>query len=573
MLGQSSPVTPGLVRIRRALLSVSDKAGVVDLARALHALGVMLISTGGTARALDAAGIPNTSIESITGLPEMLDGRVKTLHPAVHAGLLAVRDNPAHAAALRAHNIEPIDLVCINLYPFAQTIAKPGTTRDEAIEQIDIGGPSMLRSGAKNHAYVAVVTAPEQYATLIAELHTNAGCTTPKLRAQLAQQAFATTARYDATIADYLSDPTSTPPTAPPAHQTTDNSFPQTLTRTYELAQTLRYGENPHQAAAVYRSPAYAGATVIPNTAGTEQLHGKELSYNNLADAAAALDCVQRLQNPGLLPERRSAAAIIKHANPCGIAVAPSPALAIDRAIAGDPIASFGGILACTTTIDAHAAERLATPGTFLEVIIAPAYTDEALAILKAKSANVRILAVPALAHPSPTTTDLLTLRTIPGGLLLQERDVLPPQPSTWKHAAGPAPNAHTLHAAAILESAVASMASNAVALGCIDGTNSTNAPSTRLLGAGLGQVDRVTACRLAIEKARQFSPDLLASGNAIATSDAFFPFPDGPALLIDAGVKVIVHPGGSKRDNETLDLCNKHNVTCMLTGTRRFKH
>jgi len=570
MLGQSSPVTPGLVRIRRALLSVSDKAGVVDLARALHALGVMLISTGGTARALDAAGIPNTSIESITGLPEMMDGRVKTLHPAVHAGLLAVRDNPAHAAALRAHNIEPIDLVCINLYPFAQTIAKPGTTRDEAIEQIDIGGPSMLRSGAKNHAYVAVVTAPEQYATLIAELQTTGGCTTPALRAKLAQEAFATTARYDAAIAEYLSIPANNPPATHATPETTDNNFPQTLTRTYELAQRLRYGENPHQAAAVYRTPAYAGATVIPGAASTTQLHGKELSYNNLADAAGALDCVQRLQHAGLLQELRCAAAIIKHANPCGVAVAPSAALAIDRAIAGDPTASFGGILACTTTIDALAAERLATPGTFLEVIIAPTYTAEALAILKAKSANIRILAVPAI---TSTTADRLALRTIPGGLLLQERDVLPPQPSTWKHAAGPAPNADTLHAAAILECAVASMASNAVALGCIEGTNSTNAPCTRLLGAGLGQVDRVSACRLAIEKARQFSPDLLAMGKAIATSDAFFPFPDGPALLIDAGVKVIVHPGGSKRDDETLALCNKHNVTCLLTGTRRFKH
>jgi phosphoribosylaminoimidazolecarboxamide formyltransferase/IMP cyclohydrolase len=541
------------VRVRRALISVSDKTGIVELCQALHALGVTIISTGGTAAALTAARIPVTPIEHITGLPEMMDGRVKTLHPAVHGGLLAVRDNPEHVAALTQHRIEPIDLVIINLYPFTQTIARPGVSRAEAIENIDIGGPSMVRSAAKNHAYVAVVTSPQQYASVIADLQTHQGCTTPQLRAELAQAAFAMTAAYDSAIATYL------------AAGDAALSFPDTLTVSYTRAQSLRYGENPHQAAAVYRRATPVAPTVIPGPT-TRQLHGKELSYNNLADAAGALECIRTLQEAGAAARGLSAVAIIKHANPCGAAVAPSVTRAVDRAIAGDPVAAFGGILASSDIIDARAAERLAGKDTFLEVVIAPDYTPEALDILRSKSVNVRLLAVGPLDSPS-VSSERLMLRSIPGGLLVQERDLLAPHADTWQHVAGPKPTRELLLTAMTIESMVRCMASNAIAIGGIDGD------SVRLFGGGVGQVDRVTACHLAVQKAGQFARDLLATGGAVAVSDAFFPFPDGPKILIDAGVKAIVHPGGSKRDNETIDLCSAHNITCLITGTRRFKH
>ncbi|MCU0689250.1 MAG: bifunctional phosphoribosylaminoimidazolecarboxamide formyltransferase/IMP cyclohydrolase [Phycisphaerales bacterium] len=544
------------VKVRRALISVSDKTGIVEFCQALHALGVSIISTGGTAAALAKANIPVTPIEHITGLPEMMDGRVKTLHPAVHGGLLAVRDNPEHLAALTQHRIEPIDLVIINLYPFTQTIAKPGVSRAEAIENIDIGGPSMVRSAAKNHAYVAVVTSPDQYASVIADLRTNDGCTTPALRAELAQAAFAMTAAYDSAIATYLSSSDTAPTT-----------FPDTLTLAFSKAQSLRYGENPHQSAAVYRRTSPVAPTVIPGPT-TRQLHGKELSYNNLADAAGALECIRTLQEAGAAARGLSAVAIIKHANPCGAAVAPSVARAVDRAIAGDPVAAFGGILASSDIIDARAAERLAGKDTFLEVVIAPDYTPEALDILRSKSVNVRLLAVGPLDSPS-ASSERLMLRSIPGGLLVQERDLLAPHADTWQHVAGPKPTRELLLTAMTVECMVRCMASNAIAIGGIDGD------SVRLFGGGVGQVDRVTACQLAVQKASLFAKDLLTTGGTytVAVSDAFFPFPDGPQILIDAGVKAIVHPGGSKRDNETIDLCTKHNITCLLTGTRRFKH
>jgi phosphoribosylaminoimidazolecarboxamide formyltransferase/IMP cyclohydrolase len=539
------------VTIRRALISVSDKSGVVELARALHARGVEIISTGGTAKALSDAGIPVVPIEKLTGFPEMMDGRVKTLHPKVHGGLLAVRTNDEHARAMREHSIAPIDLVCINLYPFEQTIAKPNVSREEAIENIDIGGPSMVRSAAKNHEFVAVLTDPSQYARVLSELDALNGATSLELRRELCAAAFALTARYDSAIAKYLARDVGAEQSAAHEH------LPQHLTLSYEKAETMRYGENPHQAAALYREQSASGPSVV----NARKLHGKELGYNNVADAAAALDLAVALtlqaHNAGDV-----GVCVIKHANPCGVAIARSAAHALELALLGDPIAAFGGIFAIAGTVDAACATRLCQKDVFAEVIVAQDFAPEALEMLKAKSVNVRLLATGPIRR---VPGGKLMMRTIPGGLLVQDRDLLPPNPSHWTHAAGPAPTHAQLHAAAAIEIMVRSMSSNAIAIGApVD-------HAVRLLGAGVGQVDRVTACRLAVEKSRQFSPDLLASG--IALSDAFFPFPDGPQILIDAGVKMIVHPGGSKRDGETFELCNKHGVTCMTTGVRRFKH
>ncbi|MFT3683916.1 MAG: bifunctional phosphoribosylaminoimidazolecarboxamide formyltransferase/IMP cyclohydrolase [Phycisphaerales bacterium] len=550
---------PGPVRIKRALISVSDKAGIVEFAKGLSARGVSIISTGGTAKSLEAAGVRCTPIEEVTGLPEMMDGRVKTLHPAVHGGLLAVRDNPEHAEALRRHRIEPIDLVVINLYPFQQTVAKPGVTRAEAIENIDIGGPSMVRSAAKNHAYVAIVTKPEDYAAVIDEMDRSDNCLTPATRERLALAAFTMTAAYDKAISEYLSGQGGS---GADHHGKATEVLPQTVTLTYDKVQQMRYGENPHQAAALYKSR----CDTAPGMLSAVQHHGKELGYNNVADAAAALDLAVALSEQA--GWQRIGAAVIKHANPCGAAIGATALEAIDRAVAGDPIAAFGGIIACSHPIDAAAAQRLTGKDTFLEVVIAPSFTSDALEMLKAKSVNVRLLSVGEMKGKQVSP---MIMRTIPGGMLLQERDLLPPDTSKWQHVAGPTPSPQTLSAAAAIEIMVRSMSSNAIAIGAVDGG------AVRLLGGGVGQVDRVTACRLAVEKARSFSEGLMTAGGGaggpIAVSDAFFPFPDGAKILIDGGVKVVVHPGGSKRDNETIELCKERGVTCLLTGVRRFRH
>ncbi len=546
---------PDLVKITRALLSVSDKTGVEAFARSLIAHGVEVVSTGGTARLLQEAGLPVSPIDAITGFPEMMDGRVKTLHPKVHGGLLAIRDHPEHAAAMRAHGIKPIDLLCINLYPFEQTVARPGVSREEAIEQIDIGGPAMVRSGSKNHEYVAVVTDPGQYGPLLAEMEVTEGCTSLDMRKQLAARAFTRTAEYDTAISRYLNAPAQrgvAATTAPGAA----SPFPPRLQPSLRLLTTLRYGENPHQPAAVYAEGAHTGPSVI----NARQLHGKELSYNNLNDAAAALELAMALPvDAGAI-----AACVIKHANPCGVAIASDCLTAVDRAIAGDPLAAFGGIMAVAGVIDASAAERLGGKDIFLEVLIAEDCMPDALAMLQKRWQNLRILATGSLAARA-VDADTLALKFIRGGALAQVPDTLAPDPAKWEHKAGPAPSPETLRAAAAIEVMVRAMTSNAIAIGGIDTTGPHSA--TRLFGGGLGQVDRVTACRIAVEKS-----GTLAKG-AIAVSDAFFPFPDGPMLLVDAGVKTIIHPGGSKRDQETFDLCEKRGVTCMVTGVRRFRH
>jgi len=523
--------TPDVIPIRRALLSVSDKTGLVEFARALDRRGIQLVSTGGTARTLEEAGLAVIAVEALTGVAEMMGGRVKTLHPAVHGAVLARRDLDEDRDSMREHGITPIDLVCVNLYPFEQTISKADTTPAEAIEQIDIGGPAMVRSAAKNHLFVAIVTSPDQYQQLAAELDANDGGTTMQFRRSLAAAAFRLTASYDGHISHWMDA------TAPP------------------VQRELRYGENPHQAAWLHAS-GRAGddcdGAAIPTAS---VLHGKTLSYNNIQDAAAALLVVQDLNRvaPG-----KACAAIIKHTNACGAAFAEGLAEAFGLAYEGDPIAAYGGILAVSRTVGPDTADLICQGQRFFEVIVAPGYDDEALAKLRARWKNVRLLAVGDLnAAVTPAETES---RSIPGGVLVQERDTAIAQPQAWTHAAGPAPGDRMLDDAVFAWTVVKHLRSNAVAI----------AAGGRLLGGGCGLVDRVSACRLAIEKA---GSKLARHKGVVAASDAFFPFPDGPKLLIDAGVACIIHPGGSKRDQETFDACDDAGVTCMVTGIRHFKH
>ncbi len=443
-------------------------------------------------------------------------------------------------AFLAKHKIEPIDLVCINLYPFQQTVADPNVSYSAAIENIDVGGPAMLRASAKNHQFVTVVTSPRQYDRVIQEMDSHNGCTTPETRAELAAAAFARTAEYDAAIASFLS-------------RRSPTVFPQILDLRYTKVDQLRYGENPHQEAALYRDPASTGQSVVNAT----QLHGKQLSFNNINDAASALESVKALARLATVNGRASAV-VVKHTNPCGGAVADSVAHAIAQAIAGDPRAAYGGILACSKPIDGQAADVISDERNFLEVVVAPSFTPDALDTLRSRWSSIRLLAV---GDRSPSTARKLDYRSVPGGMLVQDRDIRSTDPALWTHAAGPKPTPAQIEAALILETLCKSVTSNAIVVGGHDGA------SVRLFGVGSGQVDRVSACRLAIEKAGTHAD------NAIAVGDAFFPFPDGPKVLIDAGVKMLVHPGGSKRDEETFALCADRGVTCMVTGVRHFRH
>ena len=523
--------TPDVIPIRRALLSVSDKTGLVEFARVLDRRGIQLVSTGGTARTLEEAGLTVTAVEDLTGVAEMMGGRVKTLHPAVHGAVLARRDLDEDLDAMREQGITPIDLVCVNLYPFEQTISRPGATPGEAIEQIDIGGPAMVRSAAKNHAFVVIISSPDQYEQTAAELDANDGATTMGFRRRLAAAAFRLTASYDGHISHWMDT------TAPP------------------VRRELRYGENPHQAAwlhASIRAGDGCDGAAIPSA---RVLHGKTLSYNNIQDAAAALLLVQDLHRVAV---DKACAAIIKHTNACGAAIADGLAEAFGLAYEGDPIAAYGGILAVSRRVGQDTADRICEGQRFFEVIVAPGYDDPALATLGARWKNVRLLAVGDLnAAVGPAVTES---RSIPGGVLVQERDTAIAQPQAWTHAAGPAPRNRTLDDAVFAWTVVKHLRSNAVAI----------AAGGRLLGGGCGLVDRVWACRLAIEKA---GAKLARHEGVVAASDAFFPFDDGPKLLIEAGVTCIVHPGGSKRDQETFDACDDNGVTCLVTGVRHFRH
>ena len=450
-----------LVPVRRALISVSDKTDLVPFARALVDHGVEIISTGGTHRALADSGIEPIPVESLTGFPEMMDGRVKTLHPAVHGGILGRRDLETHLAAMRDHGIEPIDLVCVNLYPFEQTIRRDGVTEPEAIEQIDIGGPALLRSAAKNHSFVTALTMPSQYDSIVTELSENDGCTTRALRRELASAAFARTAEYDATIAAWMSG-------------NAGSEFPSVLRLNYVGQRGLRYGENPHQSAAVYSNPASTGPSIV----GARLLQGKPLSYNNFLDADAALDIVKDLRE--LNPEL-SAATIVKHTNPCGAGIGSSGVEAFERAYSGDPLAAYGGIIATNSNIDRATAMAMAEGGRFLEAIIAPTFDKEATEILGERWANCRLIEVGPL---DDNDRGGMSYRSLRGGLLAQQIDNQPFQAEDLRQVAGPEADDVMREAAGIACTCVKHLKSNAV---CIGNTS-------RLFGAGAGQMDRVAA-------------------------------------------------------------------------------
>ncbi len=528
-----------LVPVRRALLSVSDKRDLVAFAQVLVDNGIELVSTGGTANTLAAAGIAVVSIEQLTGFPEIMDGRVKTLHPKVHGGLLGRRDSKAHLDAMEAHGISPIDLVCVNLYPFESTIRRDGVTHAQAIEHIDIGGPSMIRSAAKNYSHVCVVTSPDQYDRVCQDLRNHRGSTTGELRRELAAAAFSRTAAYDSAISAWFDG-------------STEKDFPHHFALGLVKSSELRYGENPHQRAAAYIVPGSRESAVV----GAELLHGKALSYNNLLDASAALELAQDLTD---IAGDRTACAIVKHTNPCGAAIANTAADAFARAYSGDPLAAYGSIVAFNGTVDEAAALLMTSGDRFLEVVIAESFAPEALAALSERWKNVRLLALETIRHRVDRP---LSMRTIPGGMLVQQRDTLPIRAQSFEHVAGPQPTKSVLADAAFAFTIAKHLKSNAV---CI-------VSGETLLGAGAGQMDRVASCAIAVEKA---TPQLasLIGATIVAASDAFFPFPDGPQILIRAGVKCIVHPGGSKRDSETTDLCAAHGVTCLLTGSRHFRH
>ena len=518
--------------VRRALISVSDKNGLVEFASALAKFEVHILSTGGTARLLTDHGVPVTEVSDHTGFPEMLDGRVKTLHPKIHAGLLARRDSPAHMAAIEQAGIEPIDLVVVNLYPFAQTVAKPGCTLEEAVENIDIGGPTMLRSAAKNHGGVAVVVDPADYASVLDELGKNGGAISAATRFALAKKVFTHTAAYDAAISNYLTG------LGPEGGRM---AFPERLTVQFEKLQDMRYGENPHQSAAFYRD-----ATPVPGgLASYRQLQGKELSYNNVADSDAAWECVKTFGE-------QPACVIIKHANPCGVGVAGTLKEAYERAFATDPVAAFGGIIAVNRPLDGAAAEAISKQ--FVEVLIAPAITDEARKVLSSK-ANVRVLEVPLGAGSSP-----FDMKRVGGGLLVQSPDSRNVSAADLRVVTKVKPTESQINDLLFSWKVAKFVKSNAIVF-CGEG---------RTLGVGAGQMSRVDSARIAVIKAGNAGLSLAGS---VVASDAFFPFRDGVDVVAQAGARAIIQPGGSKRDDETIAAADELGLAMVFTGMRHFRH
>ncbi|HEY8505341.1 MAG TPA: bifunctional phosphoribosylaminoimidazolecarboxamide formyltransferase/IMP cyclohydrolase [Gemmataceae bacterium] len=522
--------------IRRALLSVSDKTGLVELAQVLAGLGVELISTGGTRRALTDAGLAVRDISELTRFPEMLDGRVKTLHPVVYAGILARRDDPAHRDTLQAHGIAPIDLVVCNLYPFEAVVARPDSTPEEIIENIDIGGPTLLRAAAKNFADVAVLTSPEQYPAVIEELRANGGALSQQTREKLAAAAFARTAAYDAAIAAYFRTR---------QEQPAEPEFPPVLRLEFHRrGEKLRYGENPHQPAAFYVEPGVAHACV----ATAEVLHGKELSYNNLLDLDSALNLVREFDEP--------AAVVIKHNNPCGAAIADSLAEAFRLAFEGDPLSAFGGILGFNRTVDEATAMQLSEPGRFVECIIAPDFEPRAFEILTTRPSwkkNVRLLRCGPLGA-APASLDY---RRVDGGLLVQARDRGADDPAQWKCVTKRQPTEEERRALWFAWRVCKHVKSNAIVL----------ARGGQVVGVGAGQMSRVDSVGIAVRKAGD-----RVKGSVLA-SDAFFPFRDNVDAAAAAGVTAIVQPGGSQRDAESVQACDEHGLAMLFTGVRHFRH
>lgn len=520
--------------IKQALISVSDKTGVLEFARELSALGVKLLSTGGTAKLLAENGLAVTEVADYTGFPEMLDGRVKTLHPKVHGGILARRDFPEHVAALEQHGIPTIDMVVVNLYPFQQTVAKAECSLEDAIENIDIGGPTMLRSSAKNHKDVTVIVDPSDYAVVLAEMKANNNVVSYDTKFTLAKKVFAHTAQYDGAITNYL-----TSLGEDKAH-TTRSAYPQTLNLHFDKVQEMRYGENPHQSAAFYRDL----KTVDGALANYKQLQGKELSYNNIADSDAAWECVKSF--------KESACVIVKHANPCGVAVAPTPFDAYSKALQTDPTSAFGGIIAFNRELDGKAAEIVAKQ--FVEVLIAPSFTAEAKAIFAAKQ-NVRLLEI-ALGNE----VNQYDVKRVGGGLLVQAPDAKNVLQEELRVVSKLQPTPQQMADMMFAWRVAKYVKSNAIVF-CGNGMT---------LGVGAGQMSRIDSARIASIKAQNAGLSLV--GSAVA-SDAFFPFRDGLDVVVDAGATCVIHPGGSMRDQEVIDAADERGVVMVYTGTRHFRH
>jgi phosphoribosylaminoimidazolecarboxamide formyltransferase / IMP cyclohydrolase len=530
-------MTDRLRRARRALISVSDKSGLVEFARALADEGIELISTGGTRKALADAGLPVLEVSELTGFPEMMDGRLKTLHPKVHGGLLAVRDNEHHAAAMRSHGIRPIDLLVVSLYPFETTVAKGGDF-ETCIENIDIGGPAMIRAAAKNHADVAVVVDPSDYAAVLAELRQHGGATTLALRCKLAAKAYARTAVYDAAIANWFAEQVRDPA---PAFRAIGG----------HLLEPLRYGENPHQSAAFYRT-----SEPRPGVATARQVQGKKLSYNNINDTDAAYECVAEFD-----PRRTAACVIVKHANPCGVAEGASLLDAYRKALACDPVSAFGGIVAVNRKLDAEAAHAITD--IFTEVIIAPEASEEAVAIVGAKK-NLRLLVAGDL--PDPRAGGML-VKSVAGGLLVQSRDNAVVDDMALKVVTKRAPTNAELTDLAFAFRVAKHVKSNTIVY----------AKDLATVGIGAGQMSRIDSARIAARKSEDAArtaglPVPLTKGSVVA-SDAFFPFADGLLVAIEAGATAVIQPGGSVRDDEVIKAADDHGIAMVFTGTRHFRH
>ena len=524
-------------KIRRALLSVTDKTGLVDFATALAAHGVDLVSTGGTAKALRDAGLTVRDISDLTGFPEMLDGRVKTLHPKVHGGILHIRGNAEHEASISAHDIVPIDMVVVNLYAFEKTAQKPGAEFAEIIENIDIGGPSMVRSAAKNFEDVAIVTAPADYPALVEELAANSGALSRATRWRLAKAAFASTAAYDTAIANTLETLTNEDPHT--AAVFSEENFPAALRVNYPLANTLRYGENPHQNAALYTDGSGTGI------AGGKQLQGKELSFNNLVDLDACWNLVQEF------PQDAAAVAIIKHTNPCGAATGSTVLEAYTQALAADPVSAFGGVIGINREVDAAAAEEIAK--LFVEAIVAPSFTDEAKARFAAKK-NLRLVEIKS-AKPARA------MKQVSGGMLLQDADTASITEDALKTVTARPPTPEELAALLFSWRVCKHVKSNAIVYARAD------AKYGQTLGIGAGQMSRVDAARFGAMKA------VLPLAGCVAASDAFFPFPDGLETVVLAGATAVIQPGGSVRDAEVIEAANKLGIAMVFTGVRHFRH
>lgn len=524
-------------RVTRALISVSDKTGLIDFAKALSERGIALVSTGGTAKAIADAGLKVTDVSELTGFPEMMDGRVKTLHPKVHGGLLAIRDNKEHVSAMSAHGIAPIDLLVVNLYPFEATVAK-GADYDDCIENIDIGGPAMIRAAAKNHGDVAVVVDVSDYKTVLDELAAHNGATTLALRKKLAAKAYARTGAYDAAISNWFAD------------QLGDNA-PAYRAIGGTLAEALRYGENPHQTAAFYRTPEQR-----PGVATARQVQGKQLSYNNINDTDAAYECLAEFDT-----KRTAACVIVKHANPCGVAEGADIASAYRKALACDSTSAFGGIVAVNRTLDAESARAITE--IFTEVIIAPDATDEAIAIVAAKK-NLRLLLAGGL--PDPRARGL-TAKTVAGGLLVQTRDNAVADDMALKVVTKRAPTEAELQDLRFAFRVAKHVKSNTIVY----------AKDLATVGIGAGQMSRVDSARIAARKAQDAATELklaapMTKGSVVA-SDAFFPFADGLLVAIEAGATAVIQPGGSMRDDEVIKAADDAGIAMVLTGTRHFRH